>query len=76
MTLSGSGNKGIIADYMEASMGFLNTVMVNHYQHEDGHAPTGCNLIIHAFDLVNPKLTRIEKLYQGDNISNIWHLAS
>ena len=67
MILEGSSDEGIIADWMEANLGFrMTTIMVNQHRVEEGRFPVGRNAVMNAFDRMNPILSKIQKRCQGD----------
>ena len=61
---------------MEANLGFRNTlIMVNTHRIEEGRQPVGKNAIMHAFDRMNPKINKVQKLPQGNKSHSAWALA-
>lgn len=58
----GSIEEGIIADWMEARLGFtFTTRMVNKHRKEEGMYPIGRSAVINHFDRMQPIITKIQK---------------
>ena len=62
----GSSDEGLITDLMENNMGFIQTtVMLNEHHRGQGKHPVGRNAVMSAFDRMNPKIDRVQKVVQG-----------
>ena len=73
LILPGSKEEHIIADWMEANLGFRNTLlMVNSHRVEEGLMPVGRNAIMTAFDRMNPRVDKIQKVPQGNSSHEGW----
>ena len=69
----GSVEEGIIADWMEAGLGFrFTTAMVNQNLMESGKTPVSLSAIYEHFDRMNPTLTKISKCCQSNNNNKAW----
>ena len=76
MIVPGSGDEYIIVDWMEINLGFRNMlIMVNTHRVEEGRQPVGRNVIMNAFDRMNPLIDRIDKMPQGSTYHEGWRDA-
>ena len=58
---------------MEVNLGFRNTlVMVNFHRVEEGLIPVGRNAIMTAFDRMNPRVHKIQKVPQSSSSHEGW----
>jgi hypothetical protein len=72
----GSVEEGIIAEWMEAGLGFrFTTLMVNQHRIDEGNYPIGRNAVMNHFDRMRPKITKIQKCCQANSNNEKWVLA-
>ena len=63
---TGSPEKGIIADWMEAGLGFRNTtIMVNRHRVDEVRVPVGRNAVMNAFDRMDTLINKIQNCVKG-----------
>lgn len=73
---AGSIEEGIIAEWMEAGLGFkFTTSMVNQYRIEVGTTPVTISAVYHHFDRMKPVISKITKCCQSNNNSEGWVTA-
>ena len=66
-------NEGIIADWMEAGLGFrFTTRMVNQHRMEEGRKIIGRSASTNHFDRMYPVLTKVSKCYQCNSNNIKW----
>ena len=76
LILPGSVEEGLIADWMEAGLGFRHTTtMVNQHRREEGLRIVGRSCVMSTFDRMNPILTNIAKCCQGNSNNEGWRTA-
>ena len=69
----GSKEETITIDWMEANLEFRNTlVMVNSHRVREGRILVGHNTIMTAFDRMNPRVDKIQKVPQGSSSHEGW----
>jgi len=72
----GSVEETLIADWMEAHVGFrMTTLLVNEHRKEQGKERLSVSAVMSAFYRLQPKITVIEKVQSGGNNQN-WKDAS
>ena len=74
MIEAGSPEEFIIADWMEANLGFRNTtIMVNQHRIDEGRVPVGRNTVMNAFNRMDPLVTPIKKCVRVIQTMKIGH---
>ena len=76
MIETGSMEEDIVANWMEADLGFRRTTdMVNQHHQDTTKMKLGRNTIMGAFARMKPLVTKIEKIPQGNKNHVAWALA-
>ena len=66
--LPGSIEEGIVADWMEAGLGFeFTTSMVNEHRTDEVILPVSRSAVMNHFDRMNPVITKVKKCCQANS---------